>query len=189
MSEDEDEDDTNQAGCPICEDKECQRHLLACFDESGDAGGFGVGLVGGALMDAKEIPQVLERARLAWVQSIRVTGKPKASPWVMKDKCGLRNYFDALGGIDVDKYDSDEDAVHDLAANTENELWHARENFLSEALSRCGSVSTTSSGDVPHGGFAAETTYQYWWAENPREIVEKFRAKLRSMLLAARAHP
>jgi hypothetical protein len=103
----------------------------------------------------------------------------------MKDKWGLRCYFDALGGIDVDKYDSDEDAVHDLAANTENELWHAREDFLGDALGRCGSVSTTSSEDVPHGGFPAETTYQYWWAENPREIVEKFRAKLQSMLLEA----
>jgi hypothetical protein len=120
----EDEDDTNEAGCPICEDKECQRHLLACFDKSGDAGEFGVGLVDGALMDAEEIPQVLERARLAWVQSVRATGKPKAPPWVMKDKWGLRYYFDALGGINVDKYDSNEDAVHDLATNT-NVLWHS----------------------------------------------------------------
>jgi len=60
MSEGEDE-----TSCPICEDKECQRHLLACFDKSGDVGEFGVGLVDGALIDAKEIPQVLERARLA----------------------------------------------------------------------------------------------------------------------------
>jgi hypothetical protein len=135
-------------------------------------------------MDAKEIPQVLERARLAWVQSVRATGKPKAPRWVMNES-GLRRYFDALGGIDLDKYDSDEDAVHDLAANTKNELWHAREDFLGDALGSCGSVSTTSSEDVPHGGFPAETTYQYRWAENPREIVEKFRAKLQSMLLEA----
>jgi hypothetical protein len=120
---------------------------------------------------------VLERARLAWVQSIRDTGKPKAPPWVMKDKWGLRCYFDALGGIDVDKYDSDEDAVEDLAANMENELWHARDEFLWDALQRYGSVSATSSEDVPHGGFAAGTTYQYWWAENPERDRRKVQGK------------
>ena len=119
------EDDPSSERCPICEDKECQRHLLARFDASGDEGELGVGLVGGALYDVNEIETVLERARLAWVQSVRATGKPKAPPWIMKER-GLRYYFDALGGSDVAKYDSDEDAVHDLAASTENELGHAR---------------------------------------------------------------
>ncbi len=57
--------------------RNAKRRLLACFDESGDAGEFGVGLVDGALMDAEEIPEVLERARLAWVQSMRATGKSR----------------------------------------------------------------------------------------------------------------
>jgi hypothetical protein len=105
--------------CPICQDKECQRHLLARFDELADQGAFGVGLAGGALFDAKEIEQVLKRARLAWVQSVRATSKPKAPPWIMKVR-GLGHYFGALGGIDVDKYDSDEDAVHDVAVETDN---------------------------------------------------------------------
>jgi hypothetical protein len=77
------EDDPNLERCPICQDKECRRHLLACFDKSGDEGEFGVGLIDGALNEAQEIEQVLERARLVWVQSVRVTGKPKAPPWIM----------------------------------------------------------------------------------------------------------
>ena len=78
----EDESDTSLEGCPICQHKECQRHLLACFDKLGGDGEFGVGILGGALIDATEIPKVLERAELAWVQSVRATGKPKAPPWI-----------------------------------------------------------------------------------------------------------
>jgi hypothetical protein len=97
------EDDPSLERCPICQDKECQRHLLACFDVSGDEGKFGVGLLAaGALNEAQEIEQMLERARLAWVQSMRATGKPKAPPWIMK--LGLRYYFNALGGIDIRQY-------------------------------------------------------------------------------------
>jgi hypothetical protein len=180
------EDDPGLEGCPICQDKECQRHLLACFDKSGDEGEFGVGLLDGALFDAKEIKQVLERARLAWVQSIRATGKPKAPPWIMKES-SLRRYFDALGGIDVDKYDSDEDAASDLAAMTDMEWEHAREDFLWEDLSSCGWLGERTGKESYYGGFPAATTYLYWWAPNPREIVEKFRAKLQSMLLEAKA--
>ena len=45
---------------------------------------------------------------------------------------GLRSYFDALGGIDLDTYDSDEDAASDLAVMTDMEFEHAREEFLWE---------------------------------------------------------
>lgn len=89
----------------------------------GDLGAFGVGLAGGALFDVKETEQVLKRARLAWVQLVRATGKPKAPPWIMKVR-GLGYYFDALGGIDVDKYDSDEDAVHDVAVEADMDSDH-----------------------------------------------------------------
>ena len=108
---------------------------LACFDESGDEGELGVGLVDGPLYDVKEIEEVLQRARLAWVRSVRATGKPKAPQWIMKER-GLRDYFDALGGLDpsdLEKYDSDEDAAGDLQVETENEIWHAREEFLGRA--------------------------------------------------------
>jgi hypothetical protein len=170
------EDDPSLGHCPICQDKECQRHLLARFDELGDQGAFGVGLAGGALFDAKEIEQVLQRARLAWVQSVRATGKPKAPPWIMKVR-GLGYYFDALGGIDVDKYDSDEDAVHDVGVETDMELWHAREDFLWEALSSCGWLGDRTEEEF-NSPVGLSTTYLYWWANEPREIVERFRAKL-----------
>ena len=117
-----------------------QIHLLCCFDKSGDEGNFGVGLVDGPLYDVNEIDEVLKRARLAWVQSVRAAGKPKAPRWIMKEP-GLRDYFDALGdpdGFDLEGYENDEDAADDLRPNTDNELWHAREDFLSEVLSSCG---------------------------------------------------
>ena len=66
---------------------------------------------------------MLKRARLAWVQLVRATGKPKAPPSIMKVR-GLGYYFDALGGIDVDKYDSDEDAVHDVAVEADMDSDH-----------------------------------------------------------------
>jgi hypothetical protein len=176
------EDDSSSERCPICQEKECRHHLLACFDKSGDEGKFAVGLIDGALNEAHEIQQVLKRARLAWVQSVRSAGKPKAPLWIMKDEWGLRCYFDALGGIDVDKYDSDEDAVHDLAACTDSEVWHAREEFLWEDLGR---FSARTEKEIYYGGFPAATTYLYWWAPNPREIVKEFRVRLQSMLLEA----
>jgi hypothetical protein len=176
------EDDPSSERCPICKDKACRRHLLARFDASGDEGELGVGLVGGALYDVNEIETVLERARLAWVQSMRAAGKPKAPPWIMQER-GLRCYFDALGGIDVVKYDSDEDAVHDLAASTENELGHARDDFLDEVLFSCGWLGDKTEEPFDYPLICASTTYLNWWAFKPREIVKKFRAKLRRILL------
>jgi hypothetical protein len=132
----------------------------------------------------QEIEQILERARLAWVQSVRTTGKPKAPSWIMNDS-GLRQYFDALEGTDVDKYDSDEDAASDLATNTD--IWHAREDFLREDLTRCGWLDQRTEKEINYGGFPPATTYLYWWANDPRKIVEEFKAKLRNLLSEAMA--
>jgi hypothetical protein len=178
------EDDPSSERCPICEDKECQHHLLARFDASGDEGEFGVGLAGGALYDVNEIETVLERARLAWVRSVRATGKPKAPPWIMKER-GLRYYFDALGGIDVAKYGSDEDAADDLPVYTDFEWQHAREYFLEEVLTDCGWLGDRTEEPLDYGGFHCSSTYLNWWALKPRGIVKKFRAKLRRILLEA----
>jgi hypothetical protein len=35
------EDDSTSERCPICDKKECQKHLLARFDASGDEGEYG----------------------------------------------------------------------------------------------------------------------------------------------------
>lgn len=109
------EDDPTPERCPICKDKQCKVHLLGCFDELGE-GELGVGLIDGPLYDVKEIEEVLQRARLAWVLSARAAGKPKAPQWIMKER-GLQDYFDALGGLDpsyLEKCGSDEDAAVDL---------------------------------------------------------------------------
>jgi hypothetical protein len=83
------EDDPTLECCPICKGKECEKHLLARLDASGDQGEFGVGLAGGSLQKVYEIKDVLQRARLAWVQSVRASGTPKAPPWIMKELARL----------------------------------------------------------------------------------------------------
>jgi hypothetical protein len=178
------DDDPDSECCPICENKECERHLLARFDTGWGEGELGVGLIDGALYSVKEIETLLNRTRLAWVQSVRSTGKPKAPPWIMKEE-GLQDYFEALGGIDVARYDSDEDAVGDLKVETTDETWHAREDFLDWALFRCGWPGEKTE-EYFEGGFpGSATTYLSWWASKPKEIAKKLRVKLRKILLEA----
>jgi hypothetical protein len=175
-------DDPTSECCPICKDKECKIHLLARFDASGDEGELGVGLIDGPLCNVNDIEEVLLRTRVAWVRSVRTIGKPEVSQWITKER-GLQNYFDALGGLvisDLEKYDSDEDAADDLKVQTDSEVWHAREDFLRDALSSCGWLGETTEGeyDVP----LRSTTYLNWWALKPSEIAERFRAELRGLL-------
>ena len=72
------EDHLTAQHCSISKDKECEVHLLASFDASADEGELGVGLIDGLLCNVNEIEEVLQRARLAWVQSVRHTRRPKA---------------------------------------------------------------------------------------------------------------
>src|SRR5581483_11652330 len=133
-------DDPHFDGCPLCKNKRCRTHLLARFDASGDDGAFGIGLVDGALCDVNEIGSVLEYARLAWVQSVRATGKPKAPKWMTKER-DLQYYFKALGGqggFDLVDEESDEMAASLLDAYSDNALFHAREEFLDKLLRSCG---------------------------------------------------
>jgi hypothetical protein len=189
MHEDDEDDggNTTSEPCPICKNMECKVHLLACFDASGDEGELGVGLIDGPLCEVNEIEEVLKRTRLAWVQLVRASGKPKAPEWIMKER-GLQSYFDALGGagFDLKKYDSDEEAVSDLPANTPNEAWHAREEFLWEGLSGCGWHGEKT--DEPFDSIPGmSTTYLCWWASKPSQVVESFRVKLRMILSEATA--
>jgi hypothetical protein len=175
------EDDPSSERCPICEDKECQRHLLARFDASGEEGEYGVGLVGGPLYYEYEIDDVLNRARLAWVQSVRATGKPKAPRWIMSER-GLKDYFDQLGGIDLAKYESDEEAAAFLPAETDFEWQHAREDFLWEVLSKFGYLRRTENELTSP---IMTTGYLSWWTFKPKDVIKKFRDRLRSILLEA----
>jgi hypothetical protein len=164
------EDDPNSERCPVCKHKECQDHLLARFDASGDEGELGVGLTAGPLYYVNEIEEVLQRARLSWVQSVRATGKCKAPRWIMKER-GLQDYVDALGGLggfDLEEYDSDEDAADDLRQYTDTE--HVRARFLDEVLFSCGwrGEKTEEEYDIP----LRSTTYLCWWAFKPSEIVK-----------------
>jgi hypothetical protein len=160
------EDDTASERCPICDKKECQKHLLARFDASGDEGQYGIGLAGGPLYEEYEIEEVLYRARLAWVQSVRATGKPKAPRWILAE-AGLHRYFETLGptGGSVDflkKYESDEEAATSLPAESDCEWEHAREDFLWEVLSEYGYLGRT---EEPFERLMMSTTYLSWWAD------------------------
>jgi hypothetical protein len=87
------------------------------------------------------------------------------------------------GSVDfLDKYESDEEAATYLPAETDCEWEHAREDFLWEALHEYGNLGRT---EEPFERLMMSTTYLSWWADKPRDIVKKFRAKLRSILLAA----
>jgi hypothetical protein len=172
--------------CPICKDKECKVHLLARFDASGDEGALGVGLTDGPLYDVNEIEETLQHARLAWVRSMRTTGKPQAPRWIVKER-GLRDYFESLGGMghfDLEAYDSDEDAADDLRQHTDTEHVRAWE-FLDAVLYSCGWLGekTDEECDIP----LRSTTYLSWWAFEPSQIAKRFRAKLRRILSEAPA--
>ena len=116
---------------------------------------------------------MLQRARLAWVQSVRATGKPKAPQWIMKER-GLRDYFHALGDsgdFDLVKEESDQTAANFLDAYTDDALWYAREEFLDDFLFSCGWGGQRTEED--YEAFMRSTTYLNWWASNPSEIVKR----------------
>ena len=167
--------------CPICNRTKCKRHLLACFDSSGDEGDFVIGLVDGAILDVNELEAVMKQARLAWVQSVRSTGAPVAPRWMEKVP-GLDGYFAKLGSgvVDIAKYENDEDAVYDLGANTSIQ---DSQEFLWELLSGCGWL-----GDQTERYFEAlmrSTTYVSWWSARPSAIVKTLRRTLQTALLEA----
>ena len=141
-------------------------------------------MIDGALSNVNEIEVVLEHARLAWVQSVRATGKPMAPQWIMKER-DLQDYFDALGSAGFD--------LGILRAMNKQPLSSQRirigrfgtpeRKFLWEVLSSCGWQGDQT--DVPFNMPTLSTTYLSWWALKPREVVKRFRTKLRRILLEA----
>ncbi len=175
--------------CPYCEEEDCTDHLLACFDvtfaDQGE-GNYGVGVISGALYDVKEIGEVLEQARRAWVRSMRVNGNPEAPDWIAAAP-GFQDYFDALGdagGFEVEDYTDDEDAASDLSGHTDYQSVRARE-FLETVLRECGwSEETTSEEvDIP----IQSTIYLHWWDAEPKKVAEALQALLRRVLDEAKA--
>lgn len=180
-AEDEDGDTGN---CPLCGTQDCPDHLLACFDvtfaDQGE-GNYGIGLTSGSLYEVDEIGAVLDLARLAWVHSVRATGKPTPPPWV-NEAPGLSDYFDALGDsgdFDISDHDDDEEAANELAGYTDYHSNRARE-FLEEALIACGWDSETSEEDFD--GLGQSTIYLSWWDADPKATADAVRALLRGIL-------
>ena len=65
---------------------------------------------------------------------------------------------------------------------TDSEVWHAREEFLHKGLSDCGWRGETTE-EAFNSAPGLSNLYLDWWALKPREIVKKFRIKLRKILL------
>ena len=101
----------------------------------------------------------------------------------MKER-GLRDYFDALGGsggFDLEKL---------TATKTQptTSKWKRIMRFGTPGRSSWTMSSPAAAGAVKglEEDFEAlmrSTTYLSWWASKPSEIVERFRAKLRKILL------
>jgi len=188
MSDYEDEDDEGgSAKCPECGTEDCEAHLLGAFDRSGDEGEFGIGLVGGPLCELNAIGEVFELIRLAWVKSVRNSGKPTPPEWIEKT-LSLKDYFEDLGtddGFDIADYDGDEDAADDLVAYSDDHVTTAT-GVLERLLNQCGwagaSVQRTQSeDDVP----LYSTTYESWWHPEPEKVVARLKHKLGEITAAA----
>ena len=108
-----------------------------------------------------------------------------APQWIMKERDLQEDSRRPPGsaGFESQKYESDEQAAAFLPADTDREIWHARERFLWEVLSSCGWQGDQT--DVPFNMPTLSTTYLSWWALKPREVVKRFRTKLRRILLEA----
>ena len=157
------------------------RQTIMPIDAS-DAGELGVGLTDGPLCDVNEIEVVLQCARLAWVQSVRATGKPKAPSWIMKER-GLRDYYDALGGSD-----GFERATRQQPTSSQRTRI-MRFGTLGMSSWKVFLFSCGWNGERTEEPFDSapglSTTYLSWWAFKPREIIKRFRARLRKILLEA----
>lgn len=188
MDDFEDDDDEAEA-CPICGTEDCSDHLLACFDvtfaDQGE-GEFRTGLVGGALYAVAEIGEVFNRARLAWIDSVRRQGSAVAPSWI-NDVPGLRAYFDDLGNADdfeIDDAEDPDEASDRLAGATDSHAFRARE-VLESTLTKCGwaEITTEKEVDVP----LFSTTYLSWWDEAPEAMAEAVREFLKVALAKADA--
>jgi hypothetical protein len=177
---DDDEGGTQQ--CPYCDAENCDSHRLGEFDADRAEGNFGIGLVGGPLYGVDAIGEVLNLTRLAWVHSVRTSGKPVPPLWVAGDT-DLKDYFEGLGDgdINVDDYESDGDAADDLDANDSSS---GARDFLESVVNKCGwsGGSTRREHDVP----LYSTSYETWWDPEPEEIVSRLKTKLNELIGAAR---
>jgi hypothetical protein len=172
--DDFEEDDTVGGGddegtveqCPYCDAKDCDAHRLGIFDADQAEGKFGIGLIGGPLYEINAIGEVLNLTRLAWVHSVRTTGKAKPPQWVLADT-DLKDYFQSLRdrGINVERYKSDEDAADDLDANQSSS---GARVFLEQVLGKCGwsRECTRSEHHVP----LYSASYETWWALSQKRL-------------------
>jgi hypothetical protein len=177
-------DDADAGSCPVCGTEDCDRHLLASFDRSGE-GEFGIGLCGGALYEVAAIGEVLDLTCLAWAQSARVSQTAQSPKW-MTQFPPLQRFWECLGeaGFDPQEYDNDEDAAFDLPGYSDDYVSMGRW-FLEDILQDCGwsGVRTEYQHDVP----MMSTTFEYWWHSNPEDVAACLKAKLAAMALAARS--
>ena len=115
---------------------------------------------------------MLQHLGLTWVQSVRATGKPAATGWIMKSP-SLCYYYDRLedaGDFDLveNNKDTDEDASSELSTHTDLDNMHAME-LVEELLNGCASLEKTRQD---YEALMRSTTYVSWWTSKPSEAVE-----------------
>jgi hypothetical protein len=180
--EEGEEDEGGSDKCPECGTEGCEAHLLGVFDRSGDHGEFGVGLVGGPLCEINAIGEVFELVQMAWVKSVRNSGKPTPPAWIEKTPY-LRDYFEDLDDdFNIADYDNDKDAASDLVANSYDHVTAAT-FALHGMLNQCGwagvsAQRTQREHDVP----LYSTIYESWWDPEPEKVVAGLKDELRHII-------
>jgi hypothetical protein len=173
--------DLEEEPCAVCDKSDCQDHLLARIDESGDEGECHVGLVGGTLFDVGEIGSIVEKLSAAWVKWRRSNPKAPAPTWIAKEPI-LLDFFTSLNETPSNKiedYRTDEDAASNLL---EEAGPHITRIFVEDLCFRCG-WGRYSSREY---GLA---TYSSIYDKRPNDVADKIRTMLQDLIKLADATP
>jgi hypothetical protein len=178
--------DADGAGlCPICaqpaQDDRCAHHLGAFDITFAGEGQYGVGLLGGALYDVREIGEVFNAARVDYAKA-RIGGKSytAAVPAWCKEDPALKKYVGSFKGTEL----FDPDSTDDVQEYADFLAGEGPANLLRAALSAwlkslgIRVISTRWQQDIP----MVSSDYEEWWCQSPRDAAAKLTHRLREML-------
>jgi hypothetical protein len=134
-NDDSDEDSElspNEVPCPFCDAREADcTHFLASFDitEPGE-GKYGIGLIGGALLDVKIIAEFFDAVSDCYARA-RYKGKQSKLPKAPKDEA-LQPYIRAVKEVRLDpkKYNSEEGYCDDFRCDIDDYAYLVRDALL-----------------------------------------------------------
>jgi hypothetical protein len=186
----EDEDaiessDSEGEPCPFCKKLDCEDHLLACIDESGEADNR-VGILDGTLYGVKEIDKIFEKICMAWVKWIRIKPKAPKPSWITSNSIIL-NYFESFGetsNVELnDDTSQDEDEVDYLLGEVDP---YQNRTFLEDMSSRCGWTGISNREYGPDKPLQS-SCYINLYDPKPKEVAEKLKSTLQEFIKQADA--